>query len=109
MHAERIPDDVCGEATFVNWGNEIESKGFQLPAAEMSLIKLIGAANRQVARDSSKFSALEPQVHQVRRRSDERENTKAKTVVQNYKLLLLLRTIQILWERAILSILQCLK
>ena len=30
--------------------------------------------------------------------SDERENTKAKTIVQNYKILLLLCTIQILWE-----------
>ena len=30
-------------------------------------------------------------------RSDERENTKAKTIVQNYKILLLC-TIQILWE-----------
>ena len=31
-------------------------------------------------------------------RSDERENTKTKTIVQNYKILLLLFTIQILWE-----------
>ena len=106
MHAERIPDDVCGEATFVTWGNEIDSKGVQFPAAEMSPIKLIGAANRQSPVVARKISALVPKVHQVRRRSDGRENTKAKTFVQNYKLLLLLCTIQILWERATLSILR---
>ena len=44
------------------------------------------------------MSALVPQEHQIRMRSDERENTKAKTIVQNYKILLLLCTIQILWE-----------
>ena len=55
MRAERIPNDVCGEATFVTCRNEIESKGVQFPAAEMSLIKLIGVANRQSSVIARKF------------------------------------------------------
>ena len=43
--------------------------------AEMPMIKLIGAAIKSaVARDSSKISAFAPQEHQIRMRSDERDN-----------------------------------
>ena len=41
-----------------------EIKGVQFPAAEMPLIKLIGAANRQ-----------SPVEHQIRTRSDERDKS----------------------------------
>ena len=41
----------------------------------MPMIKLIGAAIKSaVARDSSKISAFVPQEHQIRMRSDERDN-----------------------------------
>ena len=42
--------------------------------AEMHLIKLIEAANRQSSADSSKISTFVPQEHQIRMRSDERGN-----------------------------------
>ena len=79
MLEEPIPNDVCGEATFVTYVGEIESKGVQFPAAE------IRGRQSAVARDSSKTSALVPQEHQIRMCSDERENTRAKTVVQSIK------------------------
>ena len=56
---------------FVTHTNEIESKGFQFPVAEMPLIKLIGLA---VNHDSSKTSALVPQEHQIRMHSDKCNN-----------------------------------
>ena len=43
---------------FVNYGNEMESKGVQFPVAEMPLIKLIGAANRQSLVIGRKFLPL---------------------------------------------------
>ena len=42
--------------------------------AEMPLIKLIGAANLQSPVIARKISALVPQEHQIRMRSDERDN-----------------------------------
>ena len=48
--------------------------------AEMSLIKLIVAANRQ---SPVKISAFMPQEHQIRKRSDKRENTNSITLVWN--------------------------
>ena len=42
--------------------------------AEMHLIKLIEAANRQSPADSSKISTFVPQEYQIRMRSDERGN-----------------------------------
>ena len=48
--------------------------------AEMSLIKLIVAANRQ---SPVKISAFMPQEHQIRMRSDKRENTNSITLVWN--------------------------
>ena len=53
--------------------NENESKGVQFPAAEMPLIKLIGAANRQSPVIAWKCLPLVPQEHQIRMRSDERD------------------------------------
>ena len=42
---------------------------------EEPLIKLIGAANSQSPVRARKFSALVPQEHQIRMRSDELDNT----------------------------------
>ena len=65
------------EPHFVIYGNEIESKGVQASfPADVSLIKLIGAANYdlQLPVYSSNFSALVPQYHQIRMRFDERDD-----------------------------------
>ena len=63
---------------FVKYGKITEKKSSGKESsfpAEVPLIKLIGAANlHAVARDCKKISALVPQEHQVRMRSDEREH-----------------------------------
>ena len=65
-------------SAFVTYGKIKETKSSGKESsfpAEVPLIKLIGAANlHAVARDCKKISALVPQEHQVRMRSDEREH-----------------------------------
>ena len=57
----------------MTYAKEIESKGVQFPPAEMPLIKFIGTANLQSLVITRKISALVPQEHQIRMRSDERD------------------------------------
>ena len=54
-----------------NYVNEIESKGVQFPGRGAP-DKINRGGQFAVARDSSKISALVPQEHQIRMRSDER-------------------------------------
>lgn len=42
-------------SAFITYANEIESKEFRFPVAEMSLIKLVGAAKLQLAVIAKKF------------------------------------------------------
>ena len=56
-----------------NYGNEIESKGVQFHGRGAP-DKINRGGWYAVARDSSKMSALVPQEHQIRMRSDEREH-----------------------------------
>ena len=57
---------------FVTYGNEIESKGVQFPRRDAPDIINRGGLSA-VARHSSKISAIVPQEHQFRMRSDERD------------------------------------
>ena len=57
---------------FVTYGNEIESKGVQFHGRDApDIINRAGLS--AVARHSSKISAIVPQEHQFRMRSDERD------------------------------------
>jgi len=59
-------------SAFVTNGKEIESKGVQFSGRDAP-DKINRGGKSAVARDSSKISALMPQEHQIRMRSDERE------------------------------------
>ena len=59
-------------SAFVTYRNEIESKGVRFPGQDAPN-KISRGSQFAVARKNSKISALVPQEHQIRMRSEERD------------------------------------